>query len=160
LLARLYAQTGEEAKAVALYESVVESGESLPSARNDLAFLLARRGSDLDRALQLAQQAYQALPQDPEVLDTLGYVFLRRGLPEVASAHLRKAVDLAEEQGTPRATHYYHLGLALRLGRQNRSAVEAFDRCLSLDPDFPEAEDARRQREAALAGAPPPLDLF
>jgi len=160
LLARLYAQTGEEAKAVALYESVVESGESLPSARNDLAFLLARRGSDLDRALELAQQAYQALPQDPEVLDTLGYVFLRRGLPEVASAHLRKAVNLAEEQGTPRATHYYHLGLALRLGRQNRSAVEAFDRCLSLDPDFPEAEDARRQREAALAGAPPPLDLF
>ncbi len=160
LLARLYAETGDEAKALALYESVVASGENLPSARNDLAFLLAREGTDLDRALELAQQAYQALPQDPAVLDTLGYVFLRRNLPEIAASHFRKAIDLAEEQGTPSAAHYYHLGLALRLDRQNRSAAEAFDRCLALDPNFAEADDARRHREAALEGAPPPTDLF
>lgn len=160
LLARLYAETGEDAKAIALYEAVVGSGEDLPSAKNDLAFLLARRGGDLDRALELAQQAYQALPDDPEVIDTLGYVFLLRRLSEVAAAHFRKAIELAEARGIPSATHYCHLGLALRLGRQNRSAAEAFDRCLSLDPDFADAEKARREREAALAGAPPPTDLF
>jgi tetratricopeptide (TPR) repeat protein len=129
------------------------------SAKNDLAFPAGEAGRSRPRA-RLAQQAYQALPDDPEVIDTLGYVFLLRRLSEVAAAHFRKAIELAEARGVPSATHYCHLGLALRLDRQNRSAAEAFDRCLSLDPDFSDAEKARRERDAALAGAPPPTDLF
>ena len=101
------------------------------------------------------------MPDDPEVLDTLGYVQLRQGYADLAGPKFRAAIRAAETAGAPpRAIYHYHLGLALRLSLRNRSAAKAFEQVLALDPDFPEAERARRERAAALKGEPPSADLF
>jgi tetratricopeptide (TPR) repeat protein len=39
---------------------------------------------------------------------------------------------------------HYHLGLALREMGRDRQAGRAFQKALEIDPDFPDAEDARR----------------
>jgi tetratricopeptide (TPR) repeat protein len=152
LLGRLQVFRGETAKARAIFEEVLRSKADLPLVKSDLAYLLALEGADLERANELARDAQAALPDEPEVLDTMGYVELRRGSPAAALVHLRRATALAEEAGAPRAVHFYHLGLAYRAAHQNRSAVEAFDRALALEPEFPEAERAREERAQALAG--------
>jgi Tfp pilus assembly protein PilF len=155
LLGRLQVERGETAKARAIFEEVLRSKADLPIVKSDLAYLLAVEGADLERANELARDAQAALPDDPEVLDTMGYVELRRGNPAVALVHLQRATTLAEEAGAPRAVHFYHLGLAQRAARQNRSAAESFDRALALEPGFSEAARAREERAQALAGGAP-----
>ena len=81
LLGRLYLSQGELAKAQQAFEKVVADQPELASARNDLAFVLAERGEQLDRALELARGAQQALGDNPAAIDTLGYVYYRGRSP-------------------------------------------------------------------------------
>jgi tetratricopeptide (TPR) repeat protein len=155
LLARLHSAGGDTTTARALFEEVLASGADAPRVKSDVAYLLAADGVELKRASELARQAVGALPDDPEVVNTLGFVYLREGTNEAALLHLERAVALGEERGTPRALHYHHRGLAERRVRRNRSAVESFERALELDPQFSEAERAREELAAALAGKPP-----
>ena len=50
-------------------------------AANNLAWMYASRGEQLDRALQLAQAAKAELPDDAAVSDTLAYVYIKKQLP-------------------------------------------------------------------------------
>lgn len=153
LLAQLHVQDGNDARAIELLDSVVAERSDLPGARNDLAFLLARQGRDLERALGLAQEARTALPQSPEVADTLGYVYLRRNLPEAAVDQFEVAIELAKAGSVEWATSQYHLGLALRALGRGDEARQAFERALASTAPFPEADAARREIES-LAQAP------
>jgi tetratricopeptide (TPR) repeat protein len=81
--------------AIRSYEAAMRGGESSGAAANNLAWIYAQRGLDLDRALELAQFAHQRAPQNPAVLDTLGFVQLRRREYSAAIATLRHAVELA-----------------------------------------------------------------
>jgi tetratricopeptide (TPR) repeat protein len=149
-LAQLYMTRGKDERAIELLEQALAEDGDLHEAKNDLAFLLTRRGEDLDRALQLAQEARAALPESVEVADTLGYAYLRKGLPEAALSQLEAAVDLAEARGEPHPTALYHLGLALKaLGRQ-AEAASALERSLAIEGDFPSfpREEVRRELQA------------
>ena len=73
-------------------------------ARNDLAWLLAEEGQDLDTALALALAA-QRLDPSPDVLDTLGWVYLKRG----ESAEAVKAFEQAVEKRPDSASMRYRL---------------------------------------------------
>ncbi len=157
LLGQLHLALGDLDRARVLYEAVLREDPGLAVAKNDLAYLLARQGDDLDRALRLAQEAQEELGLNPNVVDTLGFVFLRKGLAGPAVEQLRYAVSLAEESGQEApALLRYHLGLALRaLGREAEAAQE-FEKALAVDPNFPDAEAARRELEAARAAEKPP----
>lgn len=155
LLARLQIVAGQDARATELLEGVVAERSDLPGAKNDLAFLLARQGGDLERARQLAEEARTALPRSPDVADTLGYVYLQKGLSEAARDQFRAALDLSDPQSSAWATSQYHLGLSYKaLGRMDE-AREAFERALATAVDFPEATEARRQiQELASTSGP------
>jgi tetratricopeptide (TPR) repeat protein len=153
LLARLHIAAGNDARAIALLESITNERSDQASAKNDLAFLLARSGSDLDRALRLAQEAREGLPRSTEAADTLGYVYLKRSLPEAAIEQFRTAIDLAKAQSPAWATAQYHLGLGLKALGRPADAREAFERALASTAQFPEADETRREIEG-LAQAP------
>jgi tetratricopeptide (TPR) repeat protein len=89
------AQHNDTAAAIQQYESAVRSGEKSGVAANNLAWLYAAKGTNLDRALALAQQALAAAPFDPRVLDTVGYVRLQRREYSEAVRALKKGFDLA-----------------------------------------------------------------
>ncbi len=153
LMARLYLAEGDRVKARAAFEKALSERADLPSAKNDLAFLLAADGVELDRALSLAQEAQQAMAEDPNVADTLGFIYFKKGLFEPAAQQAKYAVQLAEQVNQQQPVIHYHLGLALRALGQNAEAAEAFERALALDQNFPEAASARSELEAAKASA-------
>ena len=153
LLGRLQLGKGNAERAQQLYEAALAEDPELAGAKNDLAFLLARQGRDLDRALELAQEARQKLGEDPQVIDTLGFVMLQRGLAGPAAEQFNLALRLAEESGNAPAHLHYHMGLALRALGQEDAAQQHLERALSISPDFEDAKDARQQLEAARAAA-------
>ena len=96
-----------------------------PGVRNELAWALARRGIELERAERLARSTVVAAPDDPGAIDTLCAVLLARGEAEEALELADAAV--AEASGTPRAFLHYRRAEALhRLGR-TREAEAALD---------------------------------
>ena len=72
------AATGNSSQAVEEYERAVREGDQTGVAANNLAWIYAEQNTKLDRALQLAESAVKYAPQNPAVLDTLGYVYLQR----------------------------------------------------------------------------------
>jgi tetratricopeptide (TPR) repeat protein len=108
-------------------------------AANDLAWLLASMGEDLDRALQLAERASRLLPGH-ETLDTLGYVHLQRGELADAVGAFERALEADPGYGTAR----YHLGLTLAKKGDRDAALAALRGALESGP-FPEADQARTE---------------
>ena len=81
--------------AIEHYEKAVElDPQTAASAANNLAWLYAESGENLDRALELAQIARTHLPADAEPLDTLGWVYMKKGVMSQAETFIRQAVDL------------------------------------------------------------------
>ncbi len=131
---------GKEAEARLRYERLVEAVPRAAVAANNLAWLYASRGEQLDRALQLAQAAKAELPDHPQVNDTLGFVYLKKQLPALAIPLLRLAAE--KEPGNP--AFHYRLGLAYSQTEDQAAARTELERALRLKPDFSGAEDARR----------------
>ncbi len=88
-------ERGDQKIAIQAYESALKQGALGNAAANNLAWLYAQRGDSLDRALELAKEALARTPDDPAVLDTLGYVHLRRREFSDAVPVLREALRLA-----------------------------------------------------------------
>ena len=154
LLGRLHMLQDNHERATELLDEVVRENDSLPGAKNDLAYLLALQSKDLDRALELAQAAQRSLPRTASVADTLGFVYLQRELYEPALEQFRYAVSLADERGSGQPLFHYHVGQALeKLGRTDEAATE-FERALALDSEFEDA--AAALRAVRPDGEPPP----
>ena len=89
----------DTAEAVRNYEAAVHGGDSSGISANNLAWIYARQGRELDRALALAKHACELAPEDPAVLDTLGAVHLARREYSSAVGVLELARTLAESRG-------------------------------------------------------------
>jgi tetratricopeptide (TPR) repeat protein len=115
--ALLLEQIGKRAQARPVYEQVLKLQPDSPIALNNLAYLLAGTGSpgDLDQALQLAQRARQKLPDNPDIADTLGWIYIKKNLTVNAVDLFRDL--MAKESVLPPsanfATFHYHYGMAL-----------------------------------------------
>jgi tetratricopeptide (TPR) repeat protein len=137
--AQLTLISGDRAGAIERLRAVVQRHPGVAGARNDLAWLLAEDGTDLDTALALAQQAKKR-NASPEVLDTLGWVHLKRGETDEAIETLEQAVAGRSDSASIR----YHLGSALREAGQDERAKEMLEAALALGA-FPEADQARAE---------------
>jgi predicted Zn-dependent protease len=89
---------------------------------NNFAFLLAESDGDLDRALTLAQRARQIVPNVVEFSDTLGWIYLKKGMLNQSVEIFRDVVD----RDPARSTYHYHLARAYYLkGDQAGALAEA-----------------------------------
>jgi tetratricopeptide (TPR) repeat protein len=121
------------------YEHVLALDPRAAVAANNLAWIYAESGSNLDQALQLAQTAKARLPDRAEVNDTLGWVYVKKGLGALAIPVLRESV-----RAEPRnAAYHYHLGMAYVGVGDAKQAQAALERALALDPKFDGANAAR-----------------
>jgi Flp pilus assembly protein TadD len=129
---------GDRNAAEARLKTIVRKSAAHAGARNDLAWLLATDGRDLDLALSLAREASRLGPESA-TLDTLGFVHLERGENRQAVDVLEKAI---ENPGSSPTIHY-HLAIALSRSGNTERARSLLQRALA-EGDFPEAEDAQR----------------
>ncbi len=149
LLARLYLQLGERERARALYERALTGGSDLALLKNDLAYMLAESGEDLERALRLAREATDAPGESLAAADTLGFVYLQSGQYDAAFWQFK---FVTEEASPPVAEYWYHLGLALMKLERRSAARSALDEALRIAPDY--APAARAMSELDVAPAP------
>lgn len=139
-LASLYARASQVSKAKKIYERLFASHQKEWRVVNDYAYFLAEHGSspaDLERAGQLVGHVARQRPDDPSVLDTLGWIEYKRG-------NYPKAMELLGKADARRPGHQtvnYHLGMAcMRAGKKDQAR-----NCLSkalAGGDFPEKRTA------------------
>jgi putative PEP-CTERM system TPR-repeat lipoprotein len=109
-------------------------------AANNLAWLHAESGENLDEALQLAQTATAATPDTPAYMDTLGWVYYKKRLPQMAIPLFTRCVEKVPAHGP----YSYHLGLALMQAGEVERAKTAFQTALKAGVGTTAAEDIRR----------------
>lgn len=114
--------TGEAEKA---YRKALEISPETPIAANNLAWLIADNQGNLDEALQLANMAVSKNQSVAGFYDTLGWVYLKKGLASPAVEQLKKAVALedanAQRTGTA-ANPGYRVRLAVALAKAGDKA--------------------------------------
>jgi tetratricopeptide (TPR) repeat protein len=121
---------GKRDEARKSYEATVAAGRNAPVAANNLAFIYAEEGTNLDVALQLASSAKQLMPNDPNVDDTLGWIYYKKDLPSQAVRPLQDS--LAKRPNS--AETLYHLGMTYAKLGDKAKARETLERALKLDP--------------------------
>jgi putative PEP-CTERM system TPR-repeat lipoprotein len=131
---------GRDGDARATFEKVLQLDSRAAVAANNLAWIYAEQGDKLDAALQLAQTAKAALPDQPEVDDTLGWVYYKRGLYPLAVSTMQRSVDKAPTN----AVFHYHLGLAHAKNGDPIRAKHSLAEALKLQADFDGASEAAR----------------
>jgi tetratricopeptide (TPR) repeat protein len=109
-------------------------------AANNLAWLHAESGDNLDEALQLAQRANATSPDTPAYMDTLGWVYYKKQLPQMAIPLFTRSVEKVPNHGP----YNYHLGLALMQAGEVDRAKAAFREALKAGIGGSAAEDIRR----------------
>jgi len=142
-LAALYVSRSRYTEAIRFYEELLAEQPEDAWLQNDLAFLLARQGIDVDRALDLSRSAVAALPASAQATDTLGYVYITKGLTDAALRQFDAALDAIDPRNTELVARIHaHRGMALRqLGRQG-DAEAAFAMARQVDPTIDvEADD-------------------
>jgi tetratricopeptide (TPR) repeat protein len=122
------------------YRRALEIDPKNALAANNLASNLADHGGDLNEAIKYAKIALDAAPNNPNVGDTLGWLYYKKGLFDSASPLISEAARKLEKNAVVR----YHHGMVLAKQGRSREAAQELNAALSLDPDFPEAGEARK----------------
>lgn len=171
---QVYQSLGRFADAVTDWKTLVElksvrSALAEVSLWNGLAYARALAGTELEEALADAERAVQREPESAALLDTRGFVHLRRGQFEPALKDLDSAVKLAEARmaenskkldGLPSTLMDRRQADKVRKSWEHELAVILYHRSLALDAlEQPEAAAADRDRVRQY-GFTPGEELF
>ena len=114
---------GRTGEAEAAYRMLLERNPDDDAVLNDLGYLLADEGRDLDEALGMIRRAVESEPENPNYLDSLAWVLHRLGRSGEALPLLLRAIRSGD--GSPDATLHEHLGdVYLALGEVDRALAE------------------------------------
>ena len=122
---------GQIMQAKPLYEKIMTLDPDNPIALNNIAYMMAEEGTNLDQALSYANRAKQRLPNHPDVNDTLGWIYIKKNLSDNAVSIFRDLIQKYPE----RSTYYYHLGMALYQKGDKPSAKKSLEVALTKNPD-------------------------
>ncbi len=104
---------------------------SQPYVLNYIGYSWALRGEKLNQAKAMLEKAVSLDPNDGAVLDSLGYVDMRRGDTAKSVALLTQAVELDPDDAEVNG----HLGDAFWAAGEKLQAAYQWQRALSLKPD-------------------------
>ncbi len=138
---------GAMSQAAAYYEEVLKRSPDSPIALNNLAYILAETTAELDRALTLAQRARSRAPQDPNVADTLAWIYIKKNLADSAVLILNDVVA----KNPSMVTWRYHLAMALFQQGETGKAKRELEIALQHQPT--EEEKAKINELLAKVGS-------
>jgi tetratricopeptide (TPR) repeat protein len=132
-----------KAEARQVYDATLKIEPNNGIVLNNLAFLLAESGGDLDDALTKAQRAKQLLPNLTEVSDTLGWIYLKKNLSQDAIEIFKELVVKQPNHSTYR----YHLGMAYSQMGDKSKALDQLREALKYSP----SKDEKDKIQALIA---------
>lgn len=148
-LAGLLERGGQLESAATRYRRVLELQPRNVAAMNNLAYLLAARLRRPAEGLPLAQQVQRLAPQNPLVLDTLGWIQYLSG-DSVAAA---KTLAVAAKGAPGSAEVRLHTAVAMEATGARAAAEFELAEALRLDPSLGMSEEvASLRRRLAATG--------
>jgi predicted Zn-dependent protease len=145
--ARLADRLGDSAGAIAALEPFVRAHPDDVAALNLLGYLLADSGARLDDAERVLVHARELEPGDPAILDSWGWLLVKRGRIHDAI----RALDRANRYAPLEPDILVHLAAAWAADRAPRTAASVLGRAAALHP----SRETRRRIDALRASLPP-----
>lgn len=127
-LSNVYVLQGDIPKGQAILEDVLKEAPDDPSVNNDLGYLYADQGQQLDRAEKMIKKALDSDPDNGAYLDSMGWVLFKQGKFAEAVPFLEKAVK--QSAGAGDETLWDHLGDAYSHSQQPAKALESWKKAL------------------------------
>ena len=140
LLGIIHERRKEYGKAQAQYEQALKLNPKFAPAANNLAWLMAEHGGDLDGALSYAQTAREQKPDDPNIADTLGWIYYKKNAFPLAVNLLKEAVEKLPNEPVVQ----FHYGMAQYKNGNAAGAKKALQASLKLSKDFSGSEEAQQ----------------
>jgi predicted Zn-dependent protease len=129
----LLEQAGKAKESITALERLLSERAEDPTLLNALGYTMADHDIDLPRAESLIRKSLTVMPDNPAVLDSLGWVRFKRGDSKGALEHLQRAYTLAHDPEI--AAHW---GEALWKSGQQQEARRVWAGALARDPDSEE----------------------
>jgi tetratricopeptide (TPR) repeat protein len=116
-------------KCDSLYKNALRIFPDDPLFLNNYAYSLAERSEKLEFALEMAKKAVAAAPDNDAYQDTIGWIYYRLGMYDLALVHIKKSVENRQDS----AVVIEHLGdVYLKLG-DLKEAKSQWKRALEID---------------------------
>ncbi len=142
-LSNIYVQKGEIRRGEEILEKVLEFNPESTQANNDLGYLWADQGKNLERAEKMIRKALAAEPENAAYLDSLGWVLFKLGKIDEALPPLEQATQ-ASFGGD--ATLWDHLGDVLLKAMKTEKAIEAWKTGLQRSEEEKPTDEALNDR--------------
>lgn len=136
-LAMILDRQGKAAESKPIYEQVLKVDPGNVLALNNVAYILADSGQDLDLALTYAERAKQKVPGNTDISDTLGLIYIKKNLSDQA---INIFQDLIKKDPN-RALYHYHLAVAYYQKGDKANAKKSAQLALTKTP--PKSEEAK-----------------
>lgn len=136
-LSNAYVQMGDLPNGQRILEEVYEASPDDPGVNNDLGYLYADEGTNLDKAEQMIRVAVAAEPDNPAYLDSLGWVLFKLKKFEEAKSILEKANSDPDYQDS---TIIEHLGDVQQALGEPKDAVKTWQKALDIEEESATAD--------------------
>lgn len=155
-LSNIYVNRGELDKGEAELEALLAKDPDDAGINNDLGYLYADRGKNLEKAEEMVRKALEEDPANGAYLDSLGWVLFKRGRLKEAIEPLEKAIQALGSDPTI-SDHLGDVYFQLREYRKARASWERAEAqaAKSIPPDR-RLPEIRKKLEALKALGPPP----
>jgi len=138
LLGRIYEMQQQYDLSEKHYRDALKINPDFAPAANNLAYMLTEQNKSLDEALMLAKKAKEKLYEDPSVMDTLGWIYFKKGLYDSAIVEFN---DSLQKQPDNSEVHY-HLGMVYYKKGETTLAKKELENALKLNKNFKGSKEA------------------
>ena len=128
-LAVLYEKENKRPESIEQIKKVLELDPNNADAQNFLGYSYAEAGVNLDEAEKLIQEALRTKPNSGHIIDSLGWVFYKKGQYDKAVTELERAHRIMPQDSTVAE----HLGDAYFKVKRYRDALRIYRRALGLE---------------------------
>ncbi len=122
----VYDKWGKKEDSIEMMRTVIRLDPKDANALNYLGYTYADLGKNLDEAERLVQEALKHKPEDGYIIDSLGWVYYKKGNYEKALEILEKAVSLVPDD----PTILEHLGDAYIKLNDKKKALDIYKKSL------------------------------
>jgi len=137
----IYDKAGLYEESIKAMQAVLKINPQNADALNYIGYTYADRGINLDEAEKIIKKALALKPNDGYIMDSLGWVYYKKGQYEKAAKELEKAVKYAPQDPVIAE----HLGDAYLKNNLPKKAIEMYNKSLKLDPSKEEVKKKLQQ---------------
>ncbi|MGM0451902.1 MAG: tetratricopeptide repeat protein [Thermodesulfobacteriota bacterium] len=127
----VYDRMGKKEKAIEQMKTVIDLDSEYADALNYLGYTYVDSGVKFEKAESLIRKALELKPDNGYILDSLGWLYFKKGRYEKALNYLEKAAEKVPDD----PIILEHLGDAYQKRNQTEKALDAYQRALSKNQD-------------------------